>query len=198
MKYLLIFLLLTLFYCTLSSCGYQLKNSSTILPPTVRKIYIPNVTNLSTETTLTQLVTESLREEFDRYGVVTVLESVQDADATLNMKIMSVKRSTKTTTGRSDIDNQRNTTIKISGDLTANNGKVLWASKGMSVDKGFGTDQSTIVASSVDNLENPLGAQDLQNLSTRELQRSQEQEAFETLAEEVAKKVYQDAVSEDF
>ena len=189
---------ITLIALNFSSCGYQLKNSTTILPPNVRKIYIPSVENLTTEVQLTQLITEALREEFEKYGVVTVTETPANSDATLTMKIVEIKRSTKTTTGRSDVDNQRNTSVKVSGNLVANSGKVLWASNGLSVTKGFGTDQSTVVSSSADFLESPLGGQSLQNTNTRELQRGQEQEALEGLAEEVAQKIYLDAVSEDF
>lgn len=182
----------------LAGCGYNFRNSGTVLPKTVKKIYIPFAENRSTEGQLTRLLTEALRDEFERYGVVTVVEEPSEADATLRITIMELKRRSLTVAGRSSIDNQRTTSLLIRGELKDRDGKVLWQEPALNVGKGFGTSRVAVVTSGAGFVGGTLGAGDLANLGDRELQRGQEQSALSDLAEEAATQIYEEAVAEPF
>lgn len=181
-----------------SGCGYNFRNSGTVLPKTIRKIYIPFAENRSTEGQLTRLLTEALRDEFERYGVVTVVEEPSEADATLRITIMELKRRSLTVAGRSSIDNQRTTSLLIRGELKDRDGKMLWQEPALNVGKGFGTSRAAVVTSGAGFVGGSLGAGDLLNLGERELQRGQEQFALSELAEEAASQIYEEAVVEPF
>ena len=197
--------LLTRFICVsfsqlllLQGCGYSFRNSGTVLPPTVKKIYIPYVENRSTEATLSQLVTESIRDEFERYGVVQVVESRDEADATLKVAVLDLKRKSKTVAGRSNTDNQRQSTLSLGAELKTSEGKILWQQAPILVGGGFGTDRSTVITSGASFVGGTLGASDVAALGERELQRGQEQEILSQLADQAAAEIYEAAVAEPF
>jgi outer membrane lipopolysaccharide assembly protein LptE/RlpB len=181
-----------------SGCGYTFRGGGSVLPPDVHKIYIPIVENNSTEIGLSDVVTEALREEFDSYGVVTVVENRSDADAILSVKILSLKRSTKTVRARNNTALALETTLDLAAELRRSTGPVLWRSSDFRISKGFGTDPSSVVTSSTDFATGSLSSADLSNLTTRDIARGQEQEALNVIAEEAARKIYDQAVSPDF
>lgn len=191
-------LLMLLMALALAGCGYTFRNSGSVLPNTVKKIYIPFAENRSTEGQLTRLLTESLRDEFERYGVVTVVEEPSEADATLRITIMELKRRSLTVAGRSSTDNQRTTSLLIRGELKDRDGKVLWQEPSLNVGKGFGTSRAAVVTSGAGFVGGTLGAGDLAGLGERELQRGQEQAALSDLADEAAAQIYEEAVAEPF
>lgn len=191
-------ILMLVMVAVLTGCGYTFRNSGTVLPSTVKKIYIPFAENRSTEGQLTRLLTEALRDEFERYGVVTVVEEPSEADATLRITIMELKRRSLTVAGRSSTDNQRTTSLLISGELKDRGGKVLWQEPALNVGKGFGTSRAAVVTSGAGFVGGTLGAGDLANLGERELQRGQEQSALSDLADEAATQIYEEAVAEPF
>lgn len=182
----------------LSSCGYTFQGSGTVLPADIKNIHIPRVQNLSTESSLTNLMTEALRDRFDRYGVVQVVDSVGEADAVLNTKILQVKRGLRTTTGRTDTVSQLDTIVYLSSELKKVSGEVIWRAPNIQVTKAFGTVSDSIVTSSSDFAGSTIGAQDIGNLNSRELSRGQEQEALNQLSELAAKKIYDNAVAPEF
>ncbi len=182
----------------ISGCGYTFQGSGTVLPPEIRKIYIPRVQNLSTESSLTNLMTESLRDRFDRYGVVQVVDTIGEADAVLNTKVLQVKRGLRTTTGATDTASQLDTILYVSSELKKVTGETLWKAPNIQVSKSFGTVSSAIVTSSSDFAGSTLNAGDLSQFNTRELSRGQEQEALTNLADLAAKKIYDNSVAPDF
>lgn len=192
----LVLCLLVLFLVT--ACGYKFQGSGSILPADVKRIQIPLVENHSTDSALTQLLTEALRDQFERFGVVTVVEDLKDADAVLHFKILKVSRKSRTTTSRTDTAQTFDTSLTVGGDLRRVTGSILWSNPTFLVSRQVGATSDVVVSSSADFAEGTLGASDLASLDSREIVRGQEQEALEKLCDEVARKVYDDAVAPDF
>lgn len=189
---------LTSLCALLSSCGYTFQGSGSILPPDVKRISIPLVENNSTEPGLATVVTEALRDRFERFGVLVVVDELGDADAVLKATILSVKRDTHSVTSRTDTALQFNTSLSISGELRRVTGPILWRNPRLVVTKPFGATSGVVVTSSSDFAGGSLGSSDLGALDNREVSRGQEQEAFAALADDAAKKIYDEAVTPDF
>ncbi|MCB0335083.1 MAG: hypothetical protein KDD62_02220 [Bdellovibrionales bacterium] len=179
-------------------CGYTFQGGGSVLPEDVKNVYIPLVQNNTSELGLSQLVTEALRDRFERYGVLFVVDDLQDADAVLNAKILNLRRETRTSTATTDTALQFDSELTITADLVRVTGQTLWRGGRIASSKTFGTSSSVVVTSSVDFLGSSLNTNDLNQLDTRELSRGQEQEILEDLAENVAQKVYNQAVLPDF
>jgi outer membrane lipopolysaccharide assembly protein LptE/RlpB len=191
--------IIPLVVCVLmNACGYTLQGSGTVLPPDVKAIYIPQVQNNSTELGLSDIVTEALREQFEGYGVVTVVDRQSLADAVLNVKIVNVTRTTRTVLGTNDTATQMETTMVLDGELRRTTGPLLWRNNMIRVARGVGTDKSAVVTTSAAFASGSISSSDLQNLSSREVARSQENEMLPNLASEAARKIYDGAVAADF
>jgi hypothetical protein len=189
---------LALVVVNILGCGYTFSGGGSVLPPDVKKVAIPLVENSSTETGLTTIVTEALRDQFERYGVLSVVEETIDADAILNARILKVRRSTSTVSARDDGGLQQDTSMVLAAELQRLDGSVLWRNKRIVVTKVSATSSDTVVTSSVDFAGGSLGANDLKGLGGREVTRGQEQEALNNLAEQAARIVYDQAVMPDF
>jgi hypothetical protein len=109
-----------------------------------------------------------------------------------------LKRSTKTVRARNNTALALETTLDLAAELRRSTGPVLWRSSDFRISKGFGTDPSSVVTSSTDFATGSLSSADLSNLTTRDIARGQEQEALNVIAEEAARKIYDQAVSPDF
>ncbi len=181
-----------------NACGYTLQGSGTVLPPDVKAVYIPQVQNNSTELGLSDIVTEALREQFESYGVVTVVDRQSLADAVLNVKILNVTRTTRTVLGTDDTATQMETTMILEGELRRTTGPLLWKNNMIRVAQGVGTDRSAVVTSSAAFASGSISSTDLQRLSSREITRSQENEILPNLAAEAARKIYDGSVAPDF
>jgi len=182
----------------LSGCGYTFSGGGSVLPPEIKRVAIPLVENTSTETGLTTIVTEALRDQFERYGVLSVVEEPKDADAVLNARILKVRRATSTVSARDDGALQQDTSMIMAAELRRTDGPVLWRNKRIVVTKVFATSSDTVVTSSVDFAVGNIGASDLQGLDSREVSRGQEQEALANLADQAARIIYDQAVMPDF
>jgi outer membrane lipopolysaccharide assembly protein LptE/RlpB len=182
----------------LCGCGYQFQGSGSALPPDVKFIAIPRVENITAEPGLSTVLTEALRDEFDRYGAVTVVENESQADAVLRTRLISVVRNTDTVTSTTDAALELSTSLTLAGELRRRSGGVLWRNDAVVVSKSFGADSGVVVTSSADFAGGSLGSQDLGSLDTREVSRSQEQEALVELADRAARTIYQEAVAPEF
>jgi len=185
----------------LSSCGYTFQGSGSILPPDVKRVYIPLVENNSTESGLTTLFTEALRDRFERYGVVTVVDDISEADAILKARIIKVRRETGAVSGTTDSAIQLDTTMQLAAELRRVTGAVLWKNSGFEVTKSYGTVNDTVVTSSADFASSGLGLADFATLGqngTREVQRGQERNVLAKLADDAAGKIYDSSVAPDF
>lgn len=181
-----------------TGCGYEFQGSGSILPADVKRVYIPIAENNSTEPSLALTVTEAIRDRFERFGVVSVVDEQKDADAILTAKILKVKRDTNTVSSRADTALQQNTTMTLAAELRRISGPVLWRNPNLAVTKVFGSSSGAVVTTSADFAGGGLSSSDIGNLDARELARGQEQEALSTLADLAARQIYDDAVAPDF
>jgi len=181
-----------------SSCGYVFQGSSNILPQDIKRIYIPIVSNFSTESSITLLLTESVKDEFEKYGIFQIVDSSDSADATLVVKILDITRDTKTSTSNTDSALELDTTLSVSGVLKRTNGQNLWKNNLIKARDSYGSTSDVVVSSSASFGASAISASDLGNLSSREVSRGQEREVFERLSEDIARSIYNQAVIADF
>lgn len=183
---------------TLGGCGYGFHGGKSILPPDVKKIYIPIVENDSTEGGLSNIFTESLRDTFERYGAVEVVDNELGADAILKARIVKVTRDTRSVTSQTDQALQLDTTMTVDAELKRTTGSILYRNKSLQVSKSFGASAGSTISSSSDFASGIVSSGDLANLDPHEQQRSQEQLALQDITQRVARKIYDDAVAPDF
>ena len=182
----------------LYGCGYTFQGSGSDLPPDVKRIAIPFAENDSTEPGLSTVVTEALRDQFDKYGVITVVDENENPDAVLTVKILAVQRQTGTVTSTTQSALQLDTVLTMSAELKRPNNQLLWQNPKLKISKSVSADKSSVVTSSADFASGSLSASDLQKLGDREVFRGQEQTALEDLADQAATQIYADAVTPDF
>jgi hypothetical protein len=183
---------------SICSCGYTFRGSETSLPPDVKKIYIPTVVNESTKLGLAQIVTDALRDEFDGYGTVSVVDSQSEADAVLRVRVVDVRETTSATRSNTNTALQMQTTMFLTGELQRITGPVIWRDNAMRVSQTFGADSSVVVKSSLSFASGPIGPNDLAGLSNREIARGQEADALRNLADTAARQMYDKAIAPDF
>jgi putative AlgH/UPF0301 family transcriptional regulator len=143
-------------------------------------------------------VTEALREEFDSYGTVSVVEKQGAADAVLKVVINEVKNTTSTVDPTTNTALQMDTTMIIGGELRRTTGQVLWRENNMKVSKGYAANQNVVVTTSPDFASGSISSSDLASLSSRDISRGQEAQALNNLASEAARMVYDKSVAPDF
>lgn len=182
----------------LAACGYTFRGSESALPPDIKKIYIPQAENGSTKLGLALIVTEAVRDEFDSYGTVSVVDSQNEADAVLKVRVINVQETTSAVRSGTNTALQMQTTMFLSGELRRVTGPVLWRDNSIMVTQTFGADSSVVVTSSLDFAGGSIGAGDLSGLSSREVSRGQEASALRALSENAARMMYDKAVAPDF
>jgi outer membrane lipopolysaccharide assembly protein LptE/RlpB len=192
------FLPFLMFLFNLVGCGYTLQGSGSVLPPDVKKIYIPFVENDSTEGAIANLFTESLRDQFERYGVVTVTNTRAESDAELLARIKKVTRNTRSTTARTDVADQFDTTLTLDVRLLKKNGTPLWVNQDLQVSTQVAASTTGLVSSSANFAGGLTTSSELARLDPRQFARSQEQVALQTLAQNAATLIYNSAVAPDF
>lgn len=198
MKKLISIFFLCLVSSFISGCGYTLQGGGSVLPPDVKKIYIPLVENDSTEGGVAGTLTEALRDQFERYGIVEVVDEALDADATLEARIKSVKRQSKAVTSKTEVALQYDVTMTLAASIKRRNGTLLYKNDNLALSSAFGATQAGVVSSSADFAQGVINATSLGNLDPRQLARSQEQQALQQIVSLAAQKIYQDSVAPDF
>lgn len=181
-----------------TGCGYALRGSGSVLPADVKNIYVPRVENGSTELGLADVVTDALRDEFDSYGTVSVVEKQGDADAILKVRILDVKNSTSTVNAATNTSLQMDTTMFLAGELRRTTGQILWRENNLKVTKEYAANQSVVVTTSPDFASGSISASDLASLSSRDISRGQEAQALNDLASNAARMIYDKSVAPDF
>lgn len=185
----------------LVGCGYTLQGSGSVLPPDVRRVYIPLVENNSTQSGLTTTFTEALRDRFERYGVVSVVDDISEADAVLKTRIVKVQRTTGAVNGASDSAIQLDAKMQLAAELRRVSGAILWKNPDFEVAATYGSVNQTVVTSSADFAASGLDQQSFAALGqngSREIQRGQERDVLNKLAEQAASQIYDSAVAPDF
>lgn len=191
----IILILLSFF---ISSCGFQFQGSGSILPAEIKNIYIEDSVNNSTNSIVGISLTEALKDRFDRYATLSVVDSENESDAILKSEIVSLAEQSKSVTASSDIALELDTILIISAELIATSGRKLWSSEKMRFISSYGASSSAVVTSSASFTGGNLNSGDLAALNERELARGQEDLVIEDLVEDAAKKIYNDAVLPEF
>lgn len=189
---------LLVLFLVLSGCGYAFQGSGSILPEDIKSVYIPQAVNDTTEPGLAQLVTEAMQERFERFGVVRLVDSLADADAVLNTRIISLNRNKTTVTSGTDTALQFDSVLTIAASIQRTTGPLIWQNRMIQARKTFGTASNVVVASSPEFAAGGLNQGDLAALNTREVARGQESQVLEDLAVQAARQVYMQAVEPDF
>jgi len=184
-----------------TSCGYALRGSETSLPPDVKEIYVPLVENNSPEAGLTRTLTENIKDQLERFGSVVLVDSENEADATLRVKVVDVARSTGSVRSNLDSALQYDTTLRVSAELRRPNGVLLWQDSDISATTTYGTEQGVVSTSSADFVAGGLSSSDLASLGaggTRGVARAQERSALTALCQKVAERIYDQAIAPEF
>ncbi|MBL7662244.1 hypothetical protein JNK13_05775 [bacterium] len=182
----------------LVGCGYTFQGSRSSLPPDIKSVQIARVDNLTTQTGLDVQLQEALRDSFERYGAVRVVDREGDADAVLKIRIEKVDTDVRSVTGESDIAVSSDLVMVLSGELTKTNGQILWRDESMEFDSDFANVSEGIVAGSSSQAQSGTDFGTLQGLESRELSRGQQRQALEGLVDEASRKIYLESVSADF
>ena len=198
MKKIILSISICLLLLNIISCGYTFQGSGSVLPAVIKTVYIEDVKNNTTESGLGNILTESLKDRFDRYGTLRVVTKLEEADSILRTTILSVERDTSTVTASTDVALQLETVMKVSSELKTKTGQLLWTTPIMRISRIFGTASDAVVTSSAGFASSGLNQSDLANLNQREIARGQEGEVLEDMCEELAKKIYESAVLPEF
>jgi outer membrane lipopolysaccharide assembly protein LptE/RlpB len=182
----------------MTGCGYTFRGSGRALPPDVKAIYIPQVDNNSTKLGLATVLTDAVRDEFDSYGTVSVVDNQNEADAVLKVTIVDVKETTSAVRANTNTSLQMQTTMFLTAELRRVTGAVLWRDTQIRVTQTFGADSSVVVTSSAAFAGGSISSGDLSGLSSREISRGQEASALNSLSETAARQMYDKAIAPDF
>ena len=198
MKQNAISLIALVFMTILTGCGYTFRGSGSALPPDVKAIYIPQVDNNSTKLGLATVLTDAIRDEFDSYGSISVVDNQNQADAVLKVTIVDVKETTSAVRANTNTSLQMQTTMFLTAELRRVTGAVLWRDNQIRVTQTFGADSSVVVTSSAAFAGGSISSGDLSGLSSREISRGQEASALNSLSETAARQMYDKAIAPDF
>lgn len=186
------------FFLLPSGCGYSFQGSATTLPPSVKNLFIAPVSNSSTDARLGGLLTDALRDRFDRGGVVSVVDDLSESDAVLSVRLKSVVSGATTSTSTTNQALQVNNSLTLAGELRRANGQVLWSVPAMTVSRGSAATRGAVVTSSAEFASSGLAAADVVGLNDREVARSQQAAALSSLVDQAARRIYEESVAPDF
>ncbi len=189
-------LISSLFFLT--SCGYQFRGSGSTLPEDVQTVGVDMVQNDTTIPRIGLLMTEELRSQFERYGVVNVSDTVAGADAVLKAKIVSVDSRVKDVTGSSDIELETEVTMTVSAELLRDTGQLLWKDDNVKIRKTIASTSDVVVTSSSSFAQGGITSSTLGSLGSKEVERGLERDALEDMIEQAAQTVYIRAIASDF
>lgn len=189
--------LLVLVLVAAVSCGYSFQGSGSILPDDVETVAVPLVENRTTASGLGMLQTEKLRSRFERYGTVRVVSVEDDPDATLNTVIRDINTTVRGVTSETDIVLEQIVTLTVDAELTRRNGQVLWKGT-ISASESIPATGDVVVTSSSNFAQGGIDASALNSLNDAEVARGASAFAFDDLTDDVARKIYLDAVAADF
>jgi len=183
---------------TLWGCGYQFQGSGSILPQDVKTIYILQTENQTTEPGLALQFTEALRTRFERYGVVKLVDSAGQADATLRTVVKDVSTRVRNTSGTTDQEFDQDLALTVFGELKKKNGQTIWRNDALTVYQSFAGISGVVVTQSAQFAGSDQSASQISGLNNRELARGQKDIALNEALDESARQIYNEAVAEDF
>ena len=192
------YLLLSASLFMLCACGYSFQGDVSNLPQDIQTLYIPLVKNNSTTTALSPQFTDMLKREFSRYGKLKVLNEPDLADAILNVTIDRVESSVSAVSGINDTEIESDIYVNVSAVLKRRNGQRLWEVRSMSASDTYAASKQTVPLTGSQFMRGGIDAKSVSTLTQREVARGQAKETLERLMQELARKIYLDAVASDF
>lgn len=182
----------------IASCGYQFQGAGTILPEDVRNIKIERVENNTTYPGVDVKFTEALKSQFERYGVVHVVEDENAADAILTTKVVSINNTALNVTSQTDISIAQEMQMVVSSTLKRRTGQTLWKAPRLLLSEPFADTGSSVVTTSSGFAQGGISGQTLSGIGNSQVSRGQEIQAIDRLIEEGTRQIYLDSVSENF
>ncbi|RME62116.1 MAG: hypothetical protein D6780_00330 [Candidatus Dadabacteria bacterium] len=193
---------LRIFFCILifsfAGCGYTFSGGGSILPDDIKKVAVLPAVNETAEPRMGSLLTEALRDQFEKFGTFEVVEQESRADAIVESRVKSIERGSESVTAGTEQALQYNVKVTVDVELKRKDGTLLWKGDNLAERGVFGGVSSVVVESSPAFAAQGLSLSDLESLGNIELSRAQEEEIFEEIAEKLAKRVYQEAVMPEF
>lgn len=189
---------LTVCLFLLSGCGYQLQGSGTILPDDVRKIAIASVEDQSTEIGLGKQVEEALITQFERFGVVEVVDAQSGADAVLTAVVKDLDTRVRNVQGSNDVSVDEELILTISAELRKKNGQILWRDSNIKISEAYAGVGNVVVTSGSQFAQGGINSSTLGSLSTNEIARGQREQTLSDLVDESARRIYNASVAADF
>lgn len=183
---------------TVVSCGYHFQGSGSMLPEDIKTVAIAPVDNKTTETDLGIRFAGALRDRFDRYGVVKVVDDIENADAILETSIEKIDKIATSVTGKTDLELASDTSITVSAELRANDGRVFYKNPQLSLSGAYAAVNSAVSTSSSAFAQSGVGLQTLSALGSRELSRGEQNRVFDEILEELARRIYLCSVAPSF
>ena len=191
-------LLFSVLLLALCACGYSFQGDISNLPQDIHTLYIPLVKNNSTTTSLSTQFTDILKREFSRYGKLKVLNEADLADAILNVTIDGIENSVSAVSGINDTEVESDISISVSAILKRRNGQKLWEVSQMSSADTYAASRQTVSLTGPQFMRGGIDAKAISTLTQREVARGQARETLERLMQDLARKIYLDAVASDF
>ena len=191
-------ILLSLLTFSLFACGYSFQGSGSVLPDDVKTVGIRRTENKTTEPGLSLRFTEKLRSRFERYGAVKIVDIDKDPDAILVTAIEKIDNRVRDVTGTNDIALELELIMTISAELVTRSGRVLYRNKALQALETFGSVSDVVVTSSSQFAQGNISGDTLSSLSSREVARGQQSQVIEDVMDEAARRLYLEAVAEDF
>lgn len=179
-------------------CGYGFQGGGTSLPPEIKSVAILPVENNTTESGLSIQFQEALRSRFERYGVLQVVDSEEDADSIMEVKIIGLTTRVKNTASKTDAAVTADLVMTVSAELRKRDGTVMWRDSKFQEKTSFAGTGDVVVTSSSDFAQGGISAGALGGLDTLEISRGQREQALADLSDEMARQLYLEAVAEDF
>ncbi len=179
-------------------CGYQFQGSGTSLPSDIKTIAVASVENETLTPGLGRDVEEGIRTMIESFGALRVARSESDADAVLRASIKDLDTRVRSVTGVSDIALEYDLTIIVAAELRRRNGKLLWRNPGVQASQQIAGTSSVVVTSGSDFAQGNISGESLAGLEDKEVTRGAGRAALTDLIEEISRRIYIEAVAEDF
>ncbi len=174
-----------------AGCGYALMEGSTGLPDTVRRLYVATGDGREADPVIADALGRELRRLVRTEGRFSLTETEAQADAVLRVEIVSALTRPVAFDEFDDVLDYE-TTLRINAALEDNVGDVLWEHDRIAATRSHGAVAGAVVSSSsAFQSTERLRPENLEAFDTVQLGEQRLRHARRTLAEDLARTVYQ-------
>ncbi|MCD6223942.1 MAG: hypothetical protein J7K32_00200, partial [Deltaproteobacteria bacterium] len=118
----------------IASCGYKFTGGGD-LPEGIKNVYVKTLENRTSETGIENFLTADIIYEFTRSGKAAITAE-EKAEAVLTGVVSSLTIGT-VSRHNSDTSSQRRVRLAVDLKLAGNDGKLIWAQKGITEDEDY-------------------------------------------------------------